>query len=104
VADPERTVPAPALRETSDIWFDTGRDPVVVWDPEGRRFLLVDPVEEGCALTLLVTDGPVTDPARVAQVLADGLAACDFPPTGQSASPTHVERTLRAAGLDPRSL
>ena len=104
MADPERTIAAPGLRETADIWFDTGRDPVVTWDVEARRFLLVDPVEQGHELTLLVADGPVTDPVRVARVLAEGLAACDFPPTGESASPTHVARALRAAGLDPRTL
>jgi hypothetical protein len=38
-------VPAPDLRETADIWFDTGRDPVVTWDAEDRTFHLVRPCE-----------------------------------------------------------
>ena len=102
----ERRVPAPALRETADIWFDTGRDPVVEWDAAGTRFDLVDtgqsgPGQGGHRLALLVAPAGVSDPARVARVLADGLAACDFPPTGDGASPGHVARTLRAAGIDP---
>jgi hypothetical protein len=100
----DRRLAAPGLRETADIWFDTGRDPVVTWDPDGRRFDLVDPVEDDLRLTLLVTDAPVARPGTVARVLAEGLAACDFPPTDDQASPTHVARALRAAGLDPDAL
>lgn len=96
-----RRVPAPALRETADIWFDTGRDPVVEWDPAGLRFELVDPGAPGNRLLLLAARVAPADPARVARVLADGLAACDFPPTGDGASPLHVARALRAAGLEP---
>jgi hypothetical protein len=101
VSEPDRRVAAPALRETADIWFDTGRDPVVVWDADGRRFELVDAEDAAQRLTLFVADAPVTEPARLARVLAEGLAACDFPPTGDGASPSHVARALRAAGLDP---
>jgi hypothetical protein len=101
VSHHERRVVAPGLRETADIWFDTGRDPEVVWDAAGRRFELVDPRDATERLTLLVAEAPVTDPARLARVLAEGLAACDFPPTGDGASPSHVARALRAAGLDP---
>jgi hypothetical protein len=97
----ERRVPAPLLRETADIWFDTGRDPVITWDGEGRRFELVDPVADGERLSLYVAPGPVTDPRRLALALADGLAACDFPPTGDGASPNHVAKALRVAGIDP---
>jgi hypothetical protein len=98
----DRQVPAAALRETADIWFDTGRDPVVAWDADARRFELVDPGGgPHHRLTLLETADPVEDPARLARVLAEGLAACDFPPTEDRASPTHVARALRAAGLDP---
>ncbi len=93
-------VPAPELRETADIWFDTGADPEVVWDREGVRFRLADP-DGGGELTLLEVPGGARDPERVARVLAEGLAACDFPPTGDGASPRHVVATLRAAGLDP---
>ncbi len=93
-------VPAPGLRETVDIWFDTGRDPEVAWDREGRRFTLVDPGSPGEGLPLVTLAVPADDPVRVAQVLAEGLAACDFPPTGGGASREHVVRALRAAGLD----
>lgn len=100
----DREVAAPGLRETADIWFDTDRDPVVVWDAEVRRFLLADPIAPEHRLTLLVTERPVRDPHRVAKVLAEGLAACDFPPTEDRASQRNVERALRAAGLDPARL
>lgn len=95
-----RRLPAPQLRETADIWFDTGRDPVVTWDADARRFLLVDPEDPALVLTLLRAEHPVADPRRIAAVLAEGLAACDFPPTGDGASPGHVTRALRAAGID----
>jgi hypothetical protein len=98
---PGRAVPAPAMREAADVWFDTGRDPVVTWDDAARCFELVDPADPGLRLTLLRTERPVADPERVARVLAEGLAACDFPPTGDGADPGHVARALRAAGLDP---
>lgn len=96
-----RRVPAPALRETADIWFDTGRDPVVEWDEAGTTFALVDPGGPGDRLLLLAARGPVADPWRVARALAEGLAACDFPPTGDGASPLHVAKALRAAGIEP---
>lgn len=95
-----RAVPAPNLRETADIWFDTGRDPVVEWDDAGRRFDLVDPEEPGNRLRLFLAADPVAEPERLARALAEGLAACDFPPTGDGASPEHVARALRAAGID----
>lgn len=97
-------VPAPHLRETADIWFDTGRDPVVAWDEDGRRFELVDPQAPTHRLRLLVARGPTSDPAAVARVLAEGLAACDFPPTSDGADPEHVTRALRAGGIDPTTL
>ena len=100
----ERQVPAPGLREAADIWFDTGHDPVVTWDAAGRRFLLVDPVDPAQTLLLLAAERPVSDPGEVARVLAEGLAACDFPPTEDRASPRNVDRALRAAGLDPARL
>ncbi|MFA9431018.1 hypothetical protein [Egicoccus sp. AB-alg2] len=99
----EREVAAPALRETADVWFDRGRDPVVTWDAAARRFELADPAEPDARLLLWVAPVPVTEPLRLATVLAEGLAACDFPPTGDGASPDHVRRTLRAAGLDPEA-
>jgi hypothetical protein len=100
-AEPDRAVPAPELRETADIWFDTGRDPVVTWDAAGRRFDLVDPQEPTSRLRLLERPAGGVDAHEVAEVLASGLAACDFPPTGDGAEPGHVARALRAAGLDP---
>jgi hypothetical protein len=98
---PARRVAAPQLRETADIWFDSGGDPVVEWDLEGRRFDLVDPGPGGERLHLYEAPAPASDPERLAWALAEGLAACDFPPTGDGASPTHVARTLRVAGIDP---
>lgn len=100
--DHDRFVAAPGLRETADIWFDTGRDPVVAWDGDGRRFDLVDPgAADVNRLELWRAPAPPTDPRRVARALADGLAACDFPPTGDGASAGHVTKALRAAGIDP---
>ena len=99
-----REVPAPALRETADIWFDTGRDPVVRWDATARRFELCDPVDDDSRLLLLHTEHRVADADVLACVLAEGLAACDFPPTGDGASRRHVDAALRAAGLDPARL
>jgi hypothetical protein len=96
-----RRVPAPGLRETADIWFDTGRDPVVVWDPAGRHFELQDPLEPAHTLRLVSYPHGVGDPERIARVLADGLAACDFPPTGDGAAAGHVASALRVAGVDP---
>lgn len=97
-------LPAPGLRETADIWFDTGCDPVVAWQDGGRHFDLVDPHDPANRLRLLTVAAPPTDPANVARILAEGLAACDFPPTGDGADPGHVARALRAAGLDPSRL
>jgi len=99
----DRWVPAPDLRETADIWFDTGRDPVVGWDVAGRHFELVDPEDAAERLTLFVAPSTVAAPERVARVLAEGLAACDFPPTEDGASPHHVAKALRAAGIDPEA-
>lgn len=96
-----RQVPAPGLRETADIWFDTERDPVVVWDAAGRHFELRDPLEPSNALALVSYPDGVDDPSKVARVLAEGLAACDFPPTGDGAAAGHVASALRVAGLEP---
>jgi hypothetical protein len=98
-----RQVPAPQLRETADIWFDTGRDPVVRWDEDGRCFELVDADGPDEGLPLYAAPGPTADPERIARVLAEGLAACDFPPTGGGASPTHVRKALEVAGIDPEA-
>ena len=100
-ASTPRQLPAPGLRETADIWFDTGRDPVVVWDRAGRRFTLQDPLDPGHTLQLVSYPSGVADPARLAKALADGLAACDFPPTADGAAASHVASALRVAGLDP---
>ncbi len=96
-----RSVPAPALRETADIWFDTGRDPVIVWDAAGRSFRLQDPEDASCALHLVSYPVGVSAPAELAAALAEGLAACDFPPTGDGADPGHVASALRAYGMAP---
>jgi hypothetical protein len=98
------TVPAPALAETARIWFDSEAEPVVVTD-DGCAFVLVEDGGRGPGrLRLLERERPVRDPQRVARVLAEGLAACDFPPNGDGASPRHVSAALRAHGLDPDDL
>jgi hypothetical protein len=97
-------VPAPALAETARIWFDSEHEPAVV-TVDGRTFVLVEDGGQGPGrLLLLQRDAPVSDPQRVARVLAEGLAACDFPPNGDGASAGHVSAALRAHGLDPHDL
>ena len=91
--------------ETARIWFDSDACPAVVVEDAGRRFVLVEDGGRGPGrLTLLRHTTPVRDVPRVAQVLAEGLAACDFPPNGDGASPSHVSAALRAHGLDPDDL
>jgi hypothetical protein len=102
---PTRQVPAPGLTETARIWFDSDAEPTVAWDAQACRFTLVEDGGHGPgALTLLERDEPAREPERVAQVLAVGLAACDFPPNGDGASPHHVSAALRSHGLDPDDL
>lgn len=96
-----RQLAAPGLRETADIWFDTGRDPVIAWDVAGRHFVLQDPLEPGHTLRLVTYPRGVADPVRLARALAEGLAACDFPPTGSGVAASHVASALRVAGLAP---
>lgn len=95
-----RQIPAPALRETAEIWWDSATDPLVVWDEAGRRFELVDAADPSQRLTLVLLAEPPPDPDAVARALAEGLAACDFPPTGSGVPPARAAATLRAAGLD----
>jgi len=98
------TVPAPGLSETAQIWFDSESEPAVV-TADGCGFALVEDCGRGPGrLPLLQHLRPVRDPQRVARVLAEGLAACDFPPNGDGASAPHVRATLRAHGLDPDDL
>jgi hypothetical protein len=105
VSDADRSVPAPGLAETARIWFDSDEEPAVVWDTDATRFLLVEDRGNGPgALTLLERTAPAREPVAVARVLAEGLAACDFPPNGDGASPGHVTAALRAHGLDPDDL
>jgi hypothetical protein len=97
-------VPAPGLSETARIWFDTDTEPAVV-TADACTFVLVEDAGVGPGrLRLLSTAHPVRDPERVARVLAEGLAACDFPPNGDGASLRHVSAALRAHGLDPDDL
>jgi hypothetical protein len=104
-ADGTLRVPAPDLAETARIWFDSDAEPVVVAEADGRRFVLVEAGGRGPGrLLLLERPTPVRDSGRVARVLAVGLAACDFPPNGDGASPHHVSAALRAHGLDPDDL
>jgi hypothetical protein len=98
------TVPAPALAETARIWFDSDTVPAVVVK-DGRTFVLVEDGGRGPGrLALLARPSVVKEPMRVARVLAEGLAACDFPPNGDGASAHHVSAALRAHGLDPDDL
>ncbi len=97
--------PAPGLEETARIWFDSEACPAVRVEDDGRRFVLVEDEGRGPGrLLLLERADPVQDAVRVAHVLAEGLAACDFPPNGDGASPSHVSAALRAHGLDPDDL
>ncbi|WP_108664805.1 hypothetical protein [Euzebya rosea] len=91
---------APQLRETADIWWDSGTDPRIAWDGRGRRFWLVDGVDAGKRLTLLELHDDPAEPAVIAAALRDGLAACDFPPTADGVAPARAAATLRAAGLE----
>lgn len=105
MSDADRSVPAPGLAETARIWFDSDAEPAITWDVDATRFLLVEDGGNGPGtLTLLEPTSTTRDPARVARVLAEGLAACDFPPNGDGASPGHVTAALRAHGLDPDDL
>lgn len=93
------SLPAPGLREVAGTWWDVERDPVVVWDADGRRFDLVDPDDPGARLRLAHLAEPPADPTVVAIVLARGLAACDFPPTADGVPPAVAGRALRAQGV-----
>lgn len=96
-----RGVDAPGLREVAQVWWDLDEDPVVTWRDAGRRFVLVDAAGDH-ELVLARFADPPGDPAGMAAVLAEGLAACDFPPTGNGASVARVAATLRAAGRGER--
>lgn len=95
----DREVPAPGLREVAAVWWDRDEDPVVRWDRAGRRFVLTVP---GGDELLLARVAGTADPVGLATTLAGGLAACDFPPTGDGAAPGRVRATLAAAGRDER--
>jgi hypothetical protein len=111
-AESTRQILAPGLSETARIWFDSELVPEVHWNAAGTHFELVGGTSSShpadtrppARITLLRVDTPVTEPRRVAHVLAEGLAACDFPPTADGASRRLVDAALRAAGLDPESL
>lgn len=95
-------VPAPGLEEVARIWWDVDVTPVVRWRDDGATYVLVDPDVSDRELLLASFDHPVADPAGLADVLAEGLAACDFPPTEDRASVPRVAATLAAAGRDER--
>lgn len=92
--------PAPALLEVAQTWWDVDRTPAVTWDEHARRFDLVDPGDPRSRLRLVVFRDAVTDPERVAEVLAEAFAACDFPPTGDGVPSARARLTLRANGID----
>ncbi len=88
------------MLEVAQTWWDVDRVPVVTWITDGTVYDLVDPGDPARRLRLLRLASPPHEPARrVAEVLASGLAACDFPPTGEQASPNRVAATLKAARL-----
>jgi hypothetical protein len=95
----DRRVPAPGLMETAEIWWDAEVAPVIEWDRSGQEFTLLDASDPGNRLLLWRAASPVHDPGAVAAALAEGLAACDFPPTGEGVSPQRAAVTLRVAGL-----
>lgn len=99
-AAPPRRVPAPGLVEVARIWWDRDVVPVVAWDDAGLAYELVDPDEPTRRLALLTVEEAPDDPRALASVLAEGLASCDFPPTGTRASFGRVRATLRAAGVE----
>ena len=92
-------MPAPGLTETAEIWWDSAATPSVAWDEAGRCFWLVDGDDDTRRLLLWRAGESTDDPRAVAAALAEGLAACDFPPTGDGAAPGRAEATLRAFGL-----
>lgn len=91
-------VPAPGLREVAQVWWDHDVVPVVRWRRGGRLHVLVDPARPDNEIVLARFDPAPADPVAVARVLAEGLAACDFPPTDDGASVPRVAATLAAAG------
>lgn len=93
----EPGVPAPGLREVAEVWWDLDVDPVVRWRDGGAVFVLTGPTATAVELVLARFDPPPADPRGMAKVLAEGLAACDFPPTGNGAAPGRVAATLAAA-------
>ncbi len=99
MATAARRIAAPGLQETAEIWWDADAVPVVEWDEDGRRIELVDGDDDGNRLLLWAASEPLADVEAVARALAEGLAACDFPPTGEGVSRPRAEATLRAAGL-----
>lgn len=98
-AEAPTMIPAPDLIEVAQIWWDVERVPLVGWDPDGRDFHLIDPDEPRSRLLLARFASPVHDPSAVAVALAEGLAACDFPPNGDGVVPERARLTLRAAGI-----
>jgi hypothetical protein len=95
-------IPAPELVEVAQIWWDVDRVPVVVWGDDAREFHLIDPDEPASRLLLARFERGVPDPLEVAGALAEGLAACDFPPNGDGVVPERASRTLQAAGIRER--
>lgn len=92
------SVAAPGLTEVAAAWWDVERAPVVSWE-DGRSFWLTDAEDASLRLHLISFDHTRPDAEVVAHALAEGLAGCDFPPTGSGAEPRMVTATLRARGL-----
>lgn len=94
----DRSLEAPALDEVARAWWDRDVIPVIAWNARGDRYELCDP-EGADRIPLVRLTEPSTNPRRLAAALAEGLAACDFPPTQSGPSASRVQLTLRAAGL-----
>ncbi len=92
-------IDAPALLEVAQTWWDVERVPCVVWDDDATVFELVDPDDPDLRLALARFASPVGDAVGVGRALSEGLAACDFPPTGDGLAPGRAALTLRTAGL-----
>ena len=93
-------VPAPGLYEVAGAWWDVDREPVVAWSTDQRTFWLQDVLDETLRLSLVTLAAPASNTRHVAEILASGLAGCDFPPTGDGADPRIVTSTLRAHGIN----
>lgn len=84
------------------MWWDVTVEPAVTW--RDGAFALVDPDrpdDPSRRVDLWRPDVAPAAPEAVAAALAEGLAGCDVPPTGDGVSERRIAVTLRAMGVDP---